>query len=313
MCDYNWSRFRSTVCCLLPLKISIFDQSQGCPNLFLQIDVPAKFSSTPNQTHLHEIKPLETLGYITDGHVGAGLALNSTGALFADNTTLISLIQEGDESASVKELAVWCSLKYLELNTLKTVEMIMDFRRNQKNQTQEQFLPSSHHQTIIPGITIFSFHCHLASASGAWWQKLRRREEEELLPSGHQAPKLKLSLITFTGLNLINCKTFIILHHPHCCYVYIPATTCLHIPLAHPCLYYLLSPQYTVLHILFHYTLHSFFLLIWTYIYIYSLCFIFLHCPLSGPVLIYISLLIISCIIEYVTNKRTLNLMNTWQ
>ncbi len=30
-----------------------------------------------------------------------------------------------------------------------------------------------------------------------------------------------------------------------------------------------------------------------------------LHCPLSGPDLIYISLLIISCIIEYVTNKRT--------
>ncbi len=36
--------------------------------------------------------------------------------------------------------------------------------------------------------------------------------------------------------------------------------------------------------------------------------YFFLHCPLSGPVLIYISLLIISCIIEYVTNKRTLNL-----
>ncbi len=74
--------------------------------------------------------------------------------------------------------------------------------------------------------------------------------EEEFLPSGHQAPKLKLSLITFTRLNLINRKTFIILHHPHCCYVYIPGTTCLHIFLAHPCLYYyLLSPQYTVLHI----------------------------------------------------------------
>ncbi len=36
--------------------------------------------------------------------------------------------------------------------------------------------------------------------------------------------------------------------------------------------------------------------------------FHFLHCPLSGPVLIYISLLIIYCIIEYVTNKRTWNL-----
>ncbi len=52
---------------------------------------------------------------------------------FADDTTLISLIQDGDESAyrqEVKELAVWCSLNNLELNTLKTVEMIVDFRRN---------------------------------------------------------------------------------------------------------------------------------------------------------------------------------------
>ncbi len=98
--------------------------------------------------------------------------------------------------------------------------------------------------------------------------------------------------------------------------VYIPGTSCLHILLLHPCLYYyLLSPQYTVLHILFHCTFYSFFsyfYFILTYIYIYSLVscffFFFLHCPLSGPVLIYISLLIISCIIEYVMNKRNLNL-----
>ncbi len=52
---------------------------------------------------------------------------------FADDTTLIGLIQDGDESAyrqEVKELAGWCSLNNLELNTLKTVEMIVDFRRN---------------------------------------------------------------------------------------------------------------------------------------------------------------------------------------
>ncbi len=51
---------------------------------------------------------------------------------FADDTTLIGLIQDDDESAyrqEVKELAVWCSLNNLELNTLKTVEMIVDFRR----------------------------------------------------------------------------------------------------------------------------------------------------------------------------------------
>ncbi len=52
---------------------------------------------------------------------------------FADDTTLIGLIQDGDESAyrqEVKELAVWCRLNSLELKTLKTVEMIVDFRRN---------------------------------------------------------------------------------------------------------------------------------------------------------------------------------------
>ncbi len=52
---------------------------------------------------------------------------------FADDTTLIGLIQDRDESAyrqEVKELAVWCSLNNLELNMLKTVEMTVDFRRN---------------------------------------------------------------------------------------------------------------------------------------------------------------------------------------
>ncbi len=41
---------------------------------------------------------------------------------FADDTTLISLIQDGDESTyrqEVKELAVWCNLNNLELNTLR--------------------------------------------------------------------------------------------------------------------------------------------------------------------------------------------------
>ncbi|KAK3526509.1 hypothetical protein QTP70_030658, partial [Hemibagrus guttatus] len=52
---------------------------------------------------------------------------------FADDTTVIGLVQDGDESAyrqEVEQLAAWCSLNNLELNTLKTVEMIVDFRRN---------------------------------------------------------------------------------------------------------------------------------------------------------------------------------------
>ncbi len=42
--------------------------------------------------------------------------------------------------------------------------------------------------------------------------------EEELLPSGHQAPKLKLIISTWP--HLIISQIWIILHHPYCCYVY---------------------------------------------------------------------------------------------
>ncbi len=51
---------------------------------------------------------------------------------FTDDTTGIGLIKDGDKSAyrqEVEQLAVWCSLNNLRLNTLKTVEMIVHFRR----------------------------------------------------------------------------------------------------------------------------------------------------------------------------------------
>ncbi|KAK3554746.1 hypothetical protein QTP70_033440 [Hemibagrus guttatus] len=50
-----------------------------------------------------------------------------------NDTTIIGFIQDGDESAyrqEFEQLSVWCSHNKLELNTLKTVEMIVDFRRN---------------------------------------------------------------------------------------------------------------------------------------------------------------------------------------
>ncbi|KAK3573368.1 hypothetical protein QTP86_024117 [Hemibagrus guttatus] len=52
---------------------------------------------------------------------------------FADETTLIGLISDGDESAYRGEidcLVSWCSMNNLELNSLKTVEMIVDFRKD---------------------------------------------------------------------------------------------------------------------------------------------------------------------------------------
>ncbi len=90
----------------------------------------------------------------------------------------------------------------------------------------------------------------------------------------------------------------------------------------------------TFLYSIAHFTSYFFFLPIYIYIYscvvlllynlILTLFFIFyiyififfffysLHCPLSGPDLNYISLLIIPCIIYHVTNKETLNLDLGW-
>ncbi|XP_078254570.1 uncharacterized protein LOC144593031 [Rhinoraja longicauda] len=50
---------------------------------------------------------------------------------FADDTTLIGLIQDGEESAyrwEVTQLASWCLRNNLQLIALKTVELIVDFR-----------------------------------------------------------------------------------------------------------------------------------------------------------------------------------------
>ncbi len=60
--------------------------------------------------------------------------------------------------------------------------------------------------------------------------------------------------------------------------------------------------------ILLHILLYFFFLpiYIWSCVVLLLYNLYSLHCPLSGPDLIYISLLIIPCIIYHVTNKETL-------
>jgi len=52
---------------------------------------------------------------------------------FTDVTTLIGLISGGDESAyrwEIDLLVTWCGQNNLELNALKTVETVADFRKN---------------------------------------------------------------------------------------------------------------------------------------------------------------------------------------
>src|SRR4029434_10005831 len=52
---------------------------------------------------------------------------------FADDTSVIGLIRDDDESVyrrEVEQLVLWCGRNNLELNMLKTVEMTVDFRRS---------------------------------------------------------------------------------------------------------------------------------------------------------------------------------------
>ncbi|KAK3568260.1 hypothetical protein QTP86_002785 [Hemibagrus guttatus] len=73
---------------------------------------------------------------------------------FADDSTVNGLIQDGDESAytqEVEQLAVWCSVNNLELNTLKTVEKIVGFRRNTPT------LPTLTVNSTVPTVVSFRF------------------------------------------------------------------------------------------------------------------------------------------------------------
>ncbi|XDV18914.1 hypothetical protein PO909_024508 [Leuciscus waleckii] len=61
------------------------------------------------------------------------ILLYTTQPQFADDTTVIGLISKGDEAAyreEVLNMAAWCSENNLALNTKKTKEIIVNFRKN---------------------------------------------------------------------------------------------------------------------------------------------------------------------------------------
>ncbi len=94
----------------------------------------------------------------------------------ADDTKLIGLIQDGDESAyrqEVKDLSVWCSLDNLELNTLKTVEMIMDFRR-----TPPALSPVTIMNSSVTAVESFRFLGTTISQDLKWNNHIESMEEK---------------------------------------------------------------------------------------------------------------------------------------
>ncbi|XP_061643752.1 uncharacterized protein LOC133484744 [Phyllopteryx taeniolatus] len=79
---------------------------------------------------------------------------------FADDTTVVGLIKDSDESAynqEVERLQLWCRQQNLELCTLKTIKMILDFRKQFSPQLPLT-LSNSHVSTVetfkFLGITV---------------------------------------------------------------------------------------------------------------------------------------------------------------
>uniref|UniRef100_A0AAQ6IJQ8 Reverse transcriptase domain-containing protein n=1 Tax=Anabas testudineus TaxID=64144 RepID=A0AAQ6IJQ8_ANATE len=85
---------------------------------------------------------------------------------YADDMTVIGLIRDGDESAyrqEVEQLVQWCSQNQLELNTLKTVEMTVDFRKNRLAP-----LPLTIHNTTVSIVDSFRFLGSTISQDMKW-------------------------------------------------------------------------------------------------------------------------------------------------
>jgi hypothetical protein len=90
---------------------------------------------------------------------------------FADDTTVVGLITDDDETAyreEVNDLAVWCQDNNLSLNVGKTKELIVDYRKRRC-----EHAPNPHQRAIVEWVGIFKFlGVHITSINMAHTQLL---------------------------------------------------------------------------------------------------------------------------------------------
>ena len=74
---------------------------------------------------------------------------------FADDTTVVGLITDNNETAfkeEVRELAVWCQDNNLSLNVSKTKELIVDYRKRRAKQA-----PINNVRAVVEWVERFKF------------------------------------------------------------------------------------------------------------------------------------------------------------
>uniref|UniRef100_A0A669EHA4 Reverse transcriptase domain-containing protein n=1 Tax=Oreochromis niloticus TaxID=8128 RepID=A0A669EHA4_ORENI len=89
---------------------------------------------------------------------------------FADDTTVVGLISKGDEAEyreEVLKLAAWCSENNLALNTKKTKELIVDFRRHSTD-----LAPLYINGECVERVHTFRFLGVLISADISWTENI---------------------------------------------------------------------------------------------------------------------------------------------
>ena len=90
---------------------------------------------------------------------------------FADDTTVVGLITNNEETAyrEVRALGVWCQENNHSLNVNKTKEMIVDFRKQQKEH------PPIHIEgTAVEKVESFKFICVHITDKLKWWHDRQR-------------------------------------------------------------------------------------------------------------------------------------------
>ncbi len=89
---------------------------------------------------------------------------------FADDNTVVELISKGDEAAyreEVLKLAAWCTENNFALNTKKTTQIIVDFRKHRTGPA-----PLYINGECVERVHSFRFLCILISADISWTENI---------------------------------------------------------------------------------------------------------------------------------------------